>query len=107
MTLLNLLGLASFCFVAVFTAAAYRDDCQANGQSRRQAIIEAWANILIGFGVNYVINLLLLPLVGAELSAGSNFALGWIYTAVSMLRQYTIRRWFNARIHALAKKLAS
>lgn len=52
MTLLTALGLASVAFVVVFTTRAYRDNTAGNGQSRRSAIIEAWANILIGFTIN-------------------------------------------------------
>ena len=107
MTLLTALGLASVAFVAVFTARAYRDNTAGNGQSRRSAIIEAWVNILIGFTINYGMNLALLPLVGAHLSLSENFMLGWVFTAASIVRQYVIRRWFNARIHALATSMAT
>jgi hypothetical protein len=31
--------------------------------------------------------------------------MGWIYTSVSILRQYAIRRWFQQRLHAAALKL--
>ena len=105
MTLLAALGLVSFAFVVAFTARAYKDDAQGNGQSRRSAIIEAWVNILIGFAINYAMNFILLPLVGARVTAMDNFMLGWVYTAISIVRQYTIRRWFNARIVALARRL--
>ena len=44
MNLLTALGLVSFAFVVAFTARAYKDDAQGNGQSRRSAIIEAWVN---------------------------------------------------------------
>lgn len=81
MTLLTAMGLASVAFVAVFTARAYRDNTEGNGQSRRSAIIEAWVNILIGFTINYGMNLALLPLVGAHLSLSENFMLGWVFTA--------------------------
>ena len=105
MTLLTALGLVSFAFVVAFTARAYKDDTRGNGQSRRSAIIEAWVNILIGFTINYAMNLILLPLVGVRITAMDNFMLGWTYTAISIVRQYTIRRWFNARIVALARRL--
>lgn len=36
-----------------------------------------------------------------------NFMLGWVFTAASAVRQYVIRRWFNARIHALATRMAA
>ena len=105
MTLLAALGLVSFAFVVAFTARAYKDDTRGNGQSRRSAIIEAWVNILIGFTINYAMNFILLPLIGARITAMDNFMLGWTYTAISIVRQYTIRRWFNARIVALARRL--
>jgi hypothetical protein len=105
MTTLNLLGAASFAFVAWFTYRAYTRE-PGPGQSPRSAIIEAWMNIGVGFSINFGANFILLPLVGAHFTPGQNFALGWIYTAVSIVRQYVIRRWFNARLHAAAVKLA-
>lgn len=95
MSLLTALGLASFVFVVIFTARAYRNNT-GHGQTPRGAILEAWTNIGIGFAVNFAANFLLLPLVGASFTAAENFWLGWIYTAISLLRQYAIRRWHNA-----------
>jgi len=105
MTILSILGLASLSFVAVFTYRAYTA-APGHGQSPRSAIIEAWLNIVIGFSINFTANFLILPLVGAQLTPASNFWMGWIYTAISMVRQYAIRRWFNARLHEAAKRLA-
>jgi hypothetical protein len=99
------LGLLSLAFVILFTWRAWRANSGV-GQTPRSAIIEAWINILTGFSVNYVANWVLLPLVGAHFSAGENFWLGWIYTAVSIVRQYVIRRWFNKRLHRAAVALA-
>lgn len=105
MTLLTALGIVSLALVAAFTWHAARRATGA-GQSPRGAMIEAWCNITVGFTINYCANLLLLPLVGATLTAASNFWLGCIFTAVSFARQYVIRRWFNARIVAAARRLA-
>lgn len=105
MDFITLLGLASVAFTAVFTYRAYYANETGEGpQSRRASIIEAWTNIVIGFSVNYAVNFLLLPMVGAQLTLANNFWLGWIYTAVSILRQYVIRRYFNA--HDFAARLA-
>lgn len=107
MSLLYILGAASAAFVAAFTWCAYADDDRSDGgQSRRQSIIEAWANIIIGFSINFGMNLLLFPLVGIRPSLLQNFYLGWIYTAVSIVRQYALRRWFNDRIHSFAATAA-
>lgn len=100
-----LIGAVSFAFVAWFTARAYRDNTGA-GQTPRGAIFEAWINVAIGFSVNYFANYMLLPMVGASFTAAENFALGWIYTAISVVRQYALRRWFNNRIHTAAERLA-
>lgn len=64
-------------------------------QSRLQSLWEAWVNILIGFSINYAANMIILPLFGFNISAGDNFLLGIIYTLISLVRSYTIRRYFN------------
>lgn len=65
------------------------------GQTKRQSLIEAWINVLVGFGVNFVANLLILPLFGLKISLLSNFYLGLCFTVVSVGRSYFIRRFFN------------
>ena len=92
--MLTTLGIASFLFVVGFTAHAYRRN-HGVGQTPRGAILEAWLNIAVGFSVNYVANIFLLPLVGASFTAAENFWLGWTYTAVSIVRSFAIRRLFN------------
>lgn len=92
--MLTSLGIASILFVVAFTVRAYRNNT-GPGQTPRGAIKEAWTNIAWGFSFNYVANIFLLPLVGASLTATSNFWLGWVYTAISIIRQYAIRRWNN------------
>jgi len=108
MSLLAFLGLASMVFVAWFTWRAYRDNTSANGeQSRRESIIEAWMNIVIGFSCNFSFNLVLLPMmmVGGHLTVASNWWGGWIFTVISIVRQYTIRR-NAARIRQLCAWIA-
>jgi hypothetical protein len=104
-SLITALGMVSALFVGWFTYRAYsgKDDGKGS-QTRRESIIEAWTNIVIGFSINYTANLIFLPMVGAELTAANNFWLGWLYTAVSILRQYALRRWFNS--HRFAATLA-
>lgn len=100
---LTALGLGSMLFVGVFTLRTYYA-----GENPRQAIIEAWVNIVIGFSINFVANLILFPLmVGVHVSPGANFWGGWIYTAISVLRQYAIRRWFQEGIHSFSSSIAA
>ncbi|MGH8171829.1 MAG: DUF7220 family protein [Rhodanobacteraceae bacterium] len=65
-------------------------------QTKLGSFAEAWVNIGIGFSINYAANLVILPLFGfATLTPGKNFALGVIYTGISLARSYIIRRHFN------------
>jgi len=105
MSLLATLGVVSMVFVVAFTARSYSNNT-GPGQTPRGAIIEAWMNIAIGFAVNYLANWLVLPMVGASFTAAENFWLGWVYTSISIVRQYAIRRYWNNFIHNTAQRLA-
>jgi hypothetical protein len=76
-------------------------------QTRLGSLIEAFVNVLIGFGINFTANLIILPLFGYTPSLWDNFQIGLLYTVVSIARSYVIRRWFNARLHAAAERLAA
>lgn len=95
---LVLLGIASIAACAWLTWQAASAAAPAGGQSRIESLKEAWTNIAIGFGINYVANLTLLPLIGIRPGLAENFWLGCIYTAISLIRQFVIRRRFNARM---------
>ena len=99
MTTLETLGLLSMLFVGVFTWREATVKDSGIGQSRRMSLAEAWTNIVIGFSINFLANLWIVPMMtGVGLSSASNFWGGWIYTTISMLRQYFIRRFFNAHL---------
>lgn len=74
-------------------------------QSRRSSFIEALINVAIGFSINYCANMLIFPLFGFHISPGSNLLMGVIYTGISIMRSYVVRRWFNARIARAAEAL--
>lgn len=56
------------------------------------------ANVVIGFGVNWLANLLVLPLFGFNVSPADAFGIGLIFTAISIARSYVLRRLFNAHV---------
>lgn len=68
------------------------------GQSVRESIYEAWTNVAIGFGINYVANLLVLPLAGLAVTPIGAFWIGCIFTSISVCRSFIIRRWYNWRM---------
>jgi len=74
-------------------------------QTRLASLVEACINVLIGFWVAFASNLLVLPLFGLHVSVADNFAIGAIYTVISIARSYLIRRFFNARIRQLAARV--
>ena len=76
-------------------------------QTRLGSFIEAWINVLIGFTINFIANMLILPAFGfTGLTLKTNFYIGLAYTVVSVIRSYVIRRWFNERLHRAAQRLA-
>ena len=75
-------------------------------QTKLGSFYEAVFNVLIGFGINFVGNLLILPLFGFTPSLMQNFQIGLLFTGVSVARQYIVRRWFNGRLHAAAQRMA-
>lgn len=76
-------------------------------QSRIGSLIEAIVNTCIGFAINFCANLLIFPLFGFHISLTSNFVMGLIYTLISVARSYVIRRFFNAKLHALSQAAAT
>lgn len=67
-------------------------------QSRLDSVMESLTNIVIGLIVSTAANQLILPAVlGVPLSIGDNVRIGTIFTAISLLRSYAIRRAFNGR----------
>ncbi len=76
-------------------------------QTRIGSLIEAVINTVIGFSINYSANMLIFPLFGFHITPGANFALGLIYTVISVARSYCIRRWFNAKLHSMAQAAAA
>jgi len=77
------------------------------GQTKLSSFIEAWVNVFIGFGINFVGNMVILPYYGfTALTLATNLKIGLAFTVISVVRSYAVRRWFNARIHKLAEKCA-
>lgn len=65
-------------------------------QTKLGSVAEAWANIAVGFGVNFTANMVILPLFGFHsLTLKNNFIIGMLYTVISLVRSYVLRRWFN------------
>jgi hypothetical protein len=64
-------------------------------QSRRMSAVEAVANVAIGYVVAVAANAVVLPLFGLHPTAFDSFAIGALFTAISLARSYALRRLFN------------
>ena len=64
-------------------------------QSRMMSLIEALTNVLVGYGVAVATQLTVFPLFGLRVSLDQNLAIGLIFTGVSLVRSYVLRRVFN------------
>lgn len=75
-------------------------------QSRLGSLYEAIINVLIGYSIALLSQLAIFPLFGIHVPLRSNLFIGAWFTVISLVRSYAIRRWFNARIHRLAERIA-
>lgn len=64
-------------------------------QTRTQSMIEAVANVLVGYFVAIISQVLVFPMFGIHVPLSSNLAIGAWFTVISLVRSYVLRRWFN------------
>lgn len=64
-------------------------------QSRKSSVIEAALNVIVGYGVAVATQAAVFPLFGLHASLGDNLAIGALFTIVSLVRSYALRRLFN------------
>lgn len=76
-------------------------------QTRLGSLIEAMISTIIGLAVTMTAAPIIYPIFGHSFTTAQNFGIAAVFTVISVVRQYVVRRWFNARIHAAAMKLAA
>lgn len=64
-------------------------------QSRRHSALEAVANVLVGYWVAIAAQVAIFPLFGIHSSMQDNLLIGGLFTVVSLVRSYALRRLFN------------
>jgi len=67
-------------------------------QTKLQSFIESAVNIFIGFLVSLVAQVAFFPFFDIRVSLSDNLMLGALFTVVSLIRSYFVRRYFNGRI---------
>lgn len=65
-------------------------------QTRLMSLVESFANVAVGYGVAVATQVLVFPLFGLAVSLGQNLLIGVIFTVVSIIRSFALRRVFEA-----------
>ena len=65
-------------------------------QSRLMSLVESLANLLVGYGVAVATQMAVFPLFGLAVTVTENLSIGLIFTVVSIVRSYALRRGFEA-----------
>jgi len=65
-------------------------------QSRLMSLVESLANVLVGYGVAVATQMVVFPLFGLAVTVTENLLIGLIFTVVSIVRSYALRRGFEA-----------
>ena len=68
-------------------------------QSRTMSLVEAVANVIIGYAIAVTTQAVVFPIFGLYASLDQNLAIGLIFTVVSLVRSYALRRVFNLMLH--------
>ena len=75
-------------------------------QSRKHSAIETVCSVASGFALSLAASPIVYPLFGHEFTFTQNVGITIVFTVLSLVRSYAIRRWFNAWLHRAANKLA-
>ena len=66
-------------------------------QSKRESMIESLMNVGIGWFISFIANMLVLPLFGYNINLTDGVLISIIFTIISIVRGYMVRRWFNSK----------
>jgi hypothetical protein len=64
-------------------------------QTRRASLVESIANVTIGYGIAVGSQILVFPLFGLIVPLRDNIEIGVIFTAISLVRSFVLRRTFE------------
>lgn len=64
-------------------------------QTRTMSAVESVANVLVGYGIALTTQVVVFGLLEIPVSFAQNLWIGGIFTVVSLVRSYVVRRLFN------------
>ena len=65
-------------------------------QSRLMSLVESVVNVIVGYGVAVLTQILIFPIFGLHTTLAQNLKMGAIFTIVSIARSFALRRVFEA-----------
>jgi len=65
-------------------------------QSCLMSLVESVANVIVGYGVAVMTQILIFPIFGLHTTLAQNLKMGAIFTIVSIARSFALRRVFEA-----------
>ena len=68
-------------------------------QTKLQSLLESLSNIAIGLLINTGAQYLLYPLWDIHITVWENFSIAMVFTFISLVRSYTIRRFCDSRLN--------
>ncbi len=66
-------------------------------QSKRQSLIETLTSVFVGWLIGVILNLTILPLFDYNITVVDSLWVSLIFTVVSVIRGYVVRRIFNSK----------
>ena len=64
-------------------------------QSHLMSLVESVANVIVGYGVAVVTQIVIFPDFGLHTTLAQNLKMGAVFTVVSIARSYLLRRVFE------------
>jgi hypothetical protein len=64
-------------------------------QLKRHSLLESVVNVAVGYGVALLSQILVFPVFNIRVSLKQNIYIGLIFTVISIIRSYLLRRLFN------------
>ncbi len=65
------------------------------GQPKKHSAFEAIINIFIGYWIGFLAQIIVFPFYDIKISFMQNITMSIIFTIISLIRSYAIRRIFN------------
>ena len=65
-------------------------------QSRTMSLVEAVANVVVGYGIAVASQIMIFPAFGVQMTVAQNLKLAAAFTMISICQSFALRRAFEA-----------